>query len=366
MAAKQRPPARGSGVNPPSRFDAIHAEADLEHLAYELTEEPPASPLTQFLDDDAQSIISENDSPDLGFRYSLNPYRGCEHGCSYCYARPYHEYLGFSGGLDFETKILVKRRAPELLRAWLAKGGGHGEVLMLSGVTDCYQPIERKLGLTRRCLEELLQAKHPVAIITKNALIARDLDVLRDLAAEKLVHVRISLTTLDAELARDLEPRTSAPAAKLRTIRQLADAGVPVGVMMAPIIPGLTDSHIPSVLQQVRDAGAQSAGYTLLRLSGVVRPVFLDWLARHRPTAASRVEAFVRATRDGKLNDTRFGARMRGTGEVAGQIRQTFEVFLAKYGLDGRLPPMDFSRFVAPEKPVAADAQGRVQRRLWD
>ncbi|GIW93537.1 MAG: radical SAM protein [Pirellulaceae bacterium] len=270
--------------------------------------------------DQTKSIVSENDSPDIPFRYSVNPYRGCAHGCAYCYARPTHEYFGLSAGLDFETKIFVKLRAPELLEQWLAEPARSGEPIMFSGVTDCYQPIERELQLTRRCLEVVWRCRQAVGIVTKNALVTRDLDLLVPMAQENLVNVSISITSLDQSLTRDLEPRTSSPQARLRAIEQLSSAGVPVSVMVAPVIPGLNDTEIPAILRAAAEAGARGAGYVLLRLPLAVASVFLEWLDRFRPELRQRVENRVRETRGGKLNSATFGERMRGTGHLAEQI----------------------------------------------
>ena len=268
-------PIRGRGAQGQvaNRFESVRAIPDE-------TEEGSPRPQTQFLVDQSKSILSENNSPDIPFRFSLNPYRGCEHGCSYCYARPTHEYLGLSAGLDFETKIMVKDQAVSLLRDALAKPSWQPQSLMMSGVTDPYQPIERERAITRGLLQLLLECRHPVSVITKNALIERDVDVLAALAKDTLTHVAISVTTLDAKLANDLEPRTSSPAARLRAIKTLADAGVPVRVMTAPVIPGLNDHEIPKLLSAAAEAGATTAGYVMLRLPGAVEPVFREWLSR--------------------------------------------------------------------------------------
>lgn len=340
---------RGARSIPTGRFEKVRREDDVEHLS-EDDALAPRRLATEFLPDVAQSIVSENDSPDIPFRFSINPYRGCEHGCSYCYARPTHEYLGLSGGFDFETKIFVKHQAPQLLREWLMRGGGGGERVTMSGVTDCYQPVERELQITRGCLQVLAEAGQAVTIVTKNALVARDIDLLAPLAARRLIQVRISLTTLDAELSRSMEPRTSTPAAKLRAIRQLVEAGIPTGILMAPIIPGLTDSQIPQVLEAAHQAGAQSASYTMLRLPGVVESVFLQWLEAERPGDASRILAGVKAVRGGKLYDARFGSRMKGEGPIAEQIRSTFKVFARKYGLHQPLAGLDEGQFEPPER----------------
>ena len=348
---------RGSPIDPPNRFLAFQHEPDHEHdPPPSVSDEEPNDEVderqgvkTQYIPDRSQSIISENDSPDVPFRYSLNPYRGCEHGCSYCYARPSHEYLGLSAGLDFESKIFVKRQAADLFRQWLNRDKWQPEMICFSGITDCYQPAERRFRLTRGCLEVALEARQPVGIITKNRLVTRDLDLLTQMAQLKVVHVSISVTTLDDQLARRLEPRTSSPSARLRAIHELTTAGVPASVMVAPIIPGLNDSEIPQILKAAKAAGAQTAGHVLLRLSGSVRPVFLDWLQRSEPTRAARVESAIRQTREGKLNDTQFGRRMKGAGLRADQIHATFKTFARRHGLDGKFPPFDFSQFRPPK-----------------
>lgn len=340
---------RGARGDVPNRFERVHAETDLSELADEEAQQWLATRRpTVFLPDRTASIITENRSPDIPFRFSLNPYRGCEHGCSYCYARPTHEYLGLSAGLDFETKVLVKEDAVELLRQALAKPSWTPAPLVLSGVTDPYQPVERERRITRGLLELLAECRHPVGLITKNALIERDLDLLAPMAAEGLVHAAISLTTLDAELARDMEPRTSAPAARLRAIRTLSAAGIPVRVMTAPIIPGLTDHELPRLLEAAAEAGATSCGYTLLRLPGAVQPIFASWLSELRPAAASRVLAKIRETRDGAMSDATFGRRMRGSGERADQISAMFKVFAQRYGLAGEPSPQRTDLFVPP------------------
>jgi DNA repair photolyase len=303
---------------------------------------------TEYLPDHSRSIVSENSSPDVGFRYSINPYRGCSHGCSYCYARPTHEFLGLNAGLDFETKVFVKEQAPALLREFLSKDTWHCEPITMSGVTDCYQPGERKFRLTRGCLEVAAEFCQPVSLVTKNALVLRDLDILGRMAELGLVHVHISLTTLDADLVRSMEPRTSTPAARLRAIRALRDAGVPVGVLVAPLIPGLNDTEIPAILAAVHEAGAQAGGYVMLRLPLTVAPVFQDWLRREQPGRAQKIEDRIRGMRDGRLNSAEFGKRMRGSGMMADQIGNLFRVIARRHGLDRGLPPQDCTRFHRP------------------
>jgi DNA repair photolyase len=342
----------GSKIDLPNRFEATHREPDLEQLEgdeeYLATfEDRPV----EYLTDASRSVVSENNSPDVGFRFSVNPYRGCQHGCAYCYARPTHEYLGFSAGLDFETKIVVKHNAPELLREFLSRPAWQPEVIVFSGVTDCYQPAERRFRITRQCLEVALECRQPIGIVTKNALVVRDLDLLREMASLRLVQVNVSVTTLDAELARVMEPRTSVPAARLRAMQSLTEAGVPVRVLVAPIIPGLNDAEIPAILKAAHEAGAKSAGYVLLRLPLTVEPVFLEWLERTQPLRAERVKQHIRRTRGGKLSDSRWGRRMVGSGQIAEQIKKMFRVFLKKHGLDAGLPPLDVTQFRPPTLP---------------
>jgi DNA repair photolyase len=320
---------RGAAENPPNRFTPIAYEPDPDGSA----DEQPA-PKTQFFKDLSQSIISYNSSPDIPFEASVNPYRGCEHGCIYCYARPTHEYLGLSAGLDFETKIMVKENAPELLRRELSSKRWKPQALTMSGVTDPYQPIERKLRITRRCLEVLADFRNPVVIITKNYLVTRDADLLAALATFHAAEVFISVTTLDAELARTMEPRTAQPARRLQAIEALAKAGVPVGVLVAPLIPGLTDHEMPAILAAAAKAGAQSAGFEPIRLPLAVAPLFEDWLARHLPDRKEKVLAGIRAIRGGKLNDPNFGSRMRGQGIFAEQFSALFHAACRKAGLN--------------------------------
>lgn len=321
-------PARGAIANPTNRFEKIEFERDVD---WNPEDEP--LPATQFLRDHSRTILNRNDSPDIGFTYSINPYRGCEHGCIYCYARPTHEYLGFSSGLDFETRIMVKLDAPQLLRAELSSPKWQPQTISMSGVTDCYQPVERKLKITRGCLEVLAEFRNPVGIVTKNALVARDLDLLTELARHNAVVVFVSVTTLDSDLRKVMEPRTSPPAARLATIRKLSEAGVPVGVMVAPVIPGLTDAEIPNILAAATEAGARFAGHVVLRLPFAVAPLFEDWLTRHFPDRKEKVLNRLRAMRGGKLYDADFGKRMTGEGIFAEQIEQMFNVARRRVGI---------------------------------
>lgn len=320
---------RGATENPANRFEKIELEPDADW-----NPEEDVLPRTQFLHDRTASIITYNDSPDIGFRAGVNPYRGCEHGCIYCYARPTHEYLGFSAGLDFESKIMVKLEAPALLRRELSSPKWQPQVIFISGVTDCYQPVERKLKLTRGCLEVLAEFRNPVGIVTKNLLVTRDVDVLAELARHHCVSVGVSITTLDPELRKVMEPRTSPPAARLEAIRRLAAAKVPVGVAVAPIIPGLTDHEMPAILKAAAEAGASHAWYTVVRLPHAVAPLFEKWLAAHFPERKDKVLNRIRAMREGKLYQSKWGSRMSGEGIFADQIAQMFAVARRKAGLD--------------------------------
>ena len=334
---------RGALENPTNRFEKISLEPDADWNPDE-----DVLPRTQFLVDHSQSAISYNDSPDIGFNTSLNPYRGCEHGCIYCYARPTHEFLGFSAGLDFESKIMVKLKAPELLRNELASPKWLPQTIVMSGVTDCYQPVERKLKLTRRCLEVLLEFRNPVAIITKNFLVTRDLDVLSELAKHHCASVCLSVTTLDNDLRKVMEPRTSPPPARLAAIRKLAEAGIPVSVNVAPIIPGLTDHEMPKILQAARDAGASSAGFTVVRLPFANAPLFEQWLQTHFPDRKEKVLNRIKSMRDGKLYDAAWGKRFRGEGIFAEQIAQMFEVARRRAGFKDDFADLSTSAFRRP------------------
>ncbi len=328
---------RGTVEAPPNRFERLAYEVDdgaWEEIARVDPDFAASRPKTEVLRDDSQSIISKNNSPDLGFDASLNPYRGCEHGCSYCYARPYHEYLGFNAGLDFESKIMAKPNAPDLLEKELSARKWCPQNLACSGVTDCYQPIEREFKITRGCLEVLSRFRNPVGIVTKNALVTRDIDLLEELAGFNCSAVAISLTSLDADLAAKLEPRASRPAARLDAIRKLAQAGIPVGVSVAPIVPGLNDHELPALLEAAADHGACFASFTVLRLPYSVKDIFSAWLDRFFPDRKDLVLGRVREMRGGKLNESDFATRMRGEGIVAEQIQQLFSVSAARVKLD--------------------------------
>ena len=336
---------RGAGFDPPNRFETLRYEADPD-LSSDPDDEPALR--TVFLRDPSRSIIATNQSPDVGFDASINPYRGCEHGCAYCYARPTHEYLGLSAGLDFETRILVKERAPELLREALSSRQWKPQVIAISGVTDAYQPIERRLELTRRCLEVLLEFRNPVCVVTKNRLVARDADLLAELARRDCASVSVSVTTLDPALARAMEPRASRPELRLEAIARLAEAGVPVGVLVAPIVPGLTDHETPAILDAARSAGASFAGFVVLRLPHAVKEIFAEWLARHHPERRAKVLNRVCAVRGGRLYDARFGARQRGKGPFADQIAQLFESSRRRAGIAARGPALSSAGFRRP------------------
>ena len=337
-------PGRGTPLNPASRFDTL--EVDRE--PWTRLDDP--SPRTRFYRDASRTLLVQNDSPDVGLDVGINPYRGCEHGCVYCFARPNHEYLGFSAGLDFETRIVVKEDAPALLREALRRPGWRPRPIMLSGVTDPYQPAERRLKVTRGCLEVLAEARQPVGIITKNHGVTRDLDLLGALAAHGAVAVTVSVTTLRRDLQRIMEPRTSTPLRRLDAIRALAGAGVPVGVNLAPVIPGLTDEEVPAILEAARDAGASWAGYILLRLPYGVKGLFEDWLARELPDRRDRILNKLREMYGGRLYDGSYGVRGKGTGTYAEQIRDLFRTAARKLGY-GEPPRLDTSSFRAPEPP---------------
>lgn len=335
-------PKRGATINPPNRFERLEMELDGEFAA------EGRNPATQYLIDSSQTIVSYNNSPDIGFEASINAYRGCEHGCSYCYARPYHEYLGFSAGIDFETKIMVKPSAPELLRKELSSSKWEPQTLAMSGVTDCYQPIERKLELTRRCLQVLADFRNPVGIVTKNHLVTRDIDLLKELARFDAAVVFISITTLDPELARRLEPRASTPNFRLDAIQKLNAAGIRVGVLVAPVIPGLNEHEIPAILRAAREAGARHAGYTMLRLPYGVKDIFSAWLEQHMPEAKEKVLGRIRSMRKGKLNNSDYASRMRGEGPLAEQIAQLFKLATKRERLNERTAFLSSASFRHP------------------
>ena len=336
---------RGSAANPKNRFENVERVADPQEDGDEIS-----SPETQFFPDHSKSLIAYNESPDVGFDASINPYRGCEHGCIYCYARPSHEYLGFSSGLDFETKIMVKEDAPELLRKELSSRAWKPQLIALSGNTDCYQPVEKKKQLTRRCLEVLLEFRNPVVIITKNHLVTRDVDILSQLARFDCVGVTISVTTLDHRLSSLLEPRASRPARRLAAIKTLAQAGVPVGYLQAPMIPGLTDAEAPAIAAAAAKGGASFSGFVALRLPFAVKNLFEQWLDQHYPEKKQKILHRLREIRGGKLNDPNFNTRMRGEGIYAEEMAKLFRLAQKKSGITERWPRFTTEHFRRPEK----------------
>lgn len=323
---------RGAPLNLEGRFarEARTREDD----GWGILDEPLPPLETTVQADAARSIISRNESPDVGFSASVNPYRGCESGCVYCYARPTHAYLDLSPGIDFETKLFYKPNAAELLRAAFNKPGYEPTPIALGINTDGYQPIERKFGITRACLEVMREFRHPVAIVTKHALVTRDLDLLSDLARDDLVQVMFSVTSLDPEIKRTLEPRAAGPQARLRAMRMLAEAGVPTGVMVAPVIPAITDHELEHIVAAAADAGARSAGYVMLRLPYEVKHLFRAWLDAHYPQRAAHVMSLINQLRGGRDNDPRFGSRMRGEGPFADLVRMRFQAACRKHGLN--------------------------------
>lgn len=332
---------RAVRYNPPNRFDRLGFEPDPD-------DGDPTAPRTEFFRDPARSILSRNESPDVGFDVSVNPYRGCEHGCAYCFARPSHEYLGFSAGLDFESRILVKEDAPGLLEREIGAASWEPTPIAMSGVTDPYQRVERRLGITRACLEVLARARNPAIVITKSDLVTRDADVLGSMAAWTGVRVHVSVTTLDDTVARRMEPRAALPRRRIETIRELAGRGIGVGVLAAPIVPGLTDWEIPRILAAARDAGARFAGYIPLRLPHGVAGLFEGWLEENFPASRSKVMNRIRSIRGGRENDPRFGHRMRGAGAYADEMAQLFGITARNAGFEQSPPRLNVSEFRRP------------------
>jgi DNA repair photolyase len=344
---------RGTAENPRSRFETLCVEpsAPVRGTGANGREDglrAPTGPETRYLRDRSRSVLTRNDSPDVGFDVSLNPYRGCEHGCVYCYARPTHEYLGFSAGLDFESRILVKENAADLLRSELAAPSWRPRTIAMSGVTDPYQPVERSLEITRGCLEVLAEARQPVSIVTKSRLVLRDRDLLTELADHGAVRVTLSVTTLDEDLRRSLEPRAPTPEARLDAIEKLAAAGIPVGVFVAPVVPGLTEHELPSILEAAAERGARHAGYVLLRLPHGVSELFEAWLERHASDRKEKVLNRIRSMRGGRLNDARFGTRMKGEGEWARQIERLHFVTCDRLKLNRDTSELSSASFHAP------------------
>jgi len=333
---------RGSQIKSGNKF--LKAQYVTDHI--EGLDEPLLeNPKTQIFHETPKKILNRVDSPDLGFGFSMNPYQGCEHGCIYCYARNTHEYYGFSAGLDFESKIIVKKNAARLLEQELLKPSWNAVPIMLSGNTDCYQPQEKKFEITRSMLKVLAQYRHPVSIISKNSLVLRDLDILQDLAVDNLVHVYISITTLDEELRRTLEPRTVSGLKRLKTVEALAKANVPVGIMNAPIIPGLNHHEIPAILKAASEHGALNAGMTIVRLNGSIGVLFEDWLRKNFPDRFDKVWNQICSLHDGNVNDSQFGRRMRGQGNIADAIHQLFHSSKKKYFTGKSMPVYDLTKF---------------------
>jgi DNA repair photolyase len=346
---------RGAVSNPAGRFEhrRVAPPEDADACAPESEDgavQEPAPLRTIVTSETSRTIITRNDSPDVPFDRSVNPYKGCEHGCVYCFARPTHAYLGLSPGLDFETRIFSKPDAPRLLQEELGRPAYRCEPIALGANTDPYQPVERRLEITRRILEVLLEHLHPVTIVTKSQLVLRDLDLLRTLAEKRLACVLVSVTTLDGTLARRMEPRAATPGRRLETIRSLAESGVPAGVLASPMILGLNDSELERILEACAAAGARSAGYVLLRLPLEIKDLFSEWLEAHYPLKASRILHLVRETREGKLYDSAFGTRMRGTGPQADLLRSRFQIACRRLGLDRRPAPLDVTQFRVPPR----------------
>jgi DNA repair photolyase len=350
---------RGASWSPANRFEKLHVDlTEVDVVDEDPDAEERPRPVTQYFVDNTKTIIARNQSPDVGFETSINPYRGCEHGCIYCFARPTHEYLGFSAGLDFESHIMVKPDAPRLLEAELSSPKWEPQLLMMSGVTDCYQPVERKLRITRGCLEVLAKFRNPVGILTKNRLVTRDIDLLSELAHYKCAVVNLSVTSLDPKLQRILEPRTSHPVARLDAVAQLRAANIPVGVMVAPVIPGINDHEIPAIVAACAKAGAQFAGHVLLRLPWAVAPLFEHWLDEHFPERKAKVLARIRSTRGGdKLYDARWRKRQIGEGIFAEQVQSMFEVTCRRAGL-GERPKLSTAAFRRPNEQMNLFGRG--------
>lgn len=334
---------RGAQVNTHNKF--LKNKYVLEHIEG-LDEQFLENTATQIFEETPKKIVSESNSPDLSHMFSINPYQGCEHGCIYCYARNTHEYFGFSAGLDFERKIIVKRNAAELLEQYFNKKNYKPVSILLSGNTDCYQPLERKLKITRSLLQVFLQYRNPVSIITKNNVILRDLDILSELGKMNLVHVNVSITSLNEQLRQKLEPRTVTASGRLSVIQKLTEKGIPVRVMAAPIIPGLNSSEIPTIIKAAADRGALAAGFTIVRLNGSIAEIFTDWIHKAFPDRAEKVLNMIKACHDGKLNDSDFGRRMSGDGNIAQSIHQMFRMSVNRFMGDRIMPEFDYSLFV--------------------
>jgi DNA repair photolyase len=336
---------RGAQFNPKNRF--LKNERVKEHIeGIDEWIEPNIE--TQYLEDQSKSLVNKVDSPDVGMWYSMNPYQGCEHGCTYCYARNTHEYWGYSAGLDFERKIIVKKNAPQLLRKFLMNPKWECLPISLSGNTDCYQPAEKKFRITRQLLEVCQEFNQPVGMITKNAGILRDKDILGEMAKKKLVSILVSITSLDEDLRQLMEPRTTTARQRLRTIRELSEAGVRMGVMLGPMIPGLNEHEMQKIMKAAADNGATFSAYTFIRLNGAIKLIFHDWLYKTFPDRADKVWHFIESSHDGKVNDSRWGVRMRGEGNIAQLVAQQYARYTKKYGLNAERWELDCSQFMRP------------------
>jgi DNA repair photolyase len=340
---------RGAQVNPHNHFQKN--DYVKEHVeGIDDWEEPNQK--TAFIFADAKSIVNKVDSPDVGMEYSLNPYQGCEHGCTYCYARNSHEYWGFSAGLDFERKIIVKKDAPALFKKFLGRKGWDASVISISGNTDCYQPAERKFKMTRQLLQIALDYRQPIGMITKNALVLRDLDILQEMARLKLCMVYVSINSLNEDLRLKMEPRTATAKQRLKVVEELSKAGIPVGVMVAPLIPGLSDHEVPKILKAVADSGAQRVGYTVVRLNGAIGGIFKDWLQKNYPDRFEKVWHMIQSCHGGLVNDSRFGNRMRGDGNIAQLINDSFKLHCRINKLNTVRPELDSSQFRIPGSQI--------------
>ena len=341
---------RGAQFNPQNRFlDNSYVKDHVEGI----DEWEPDHQKTTFILGDAKSIVNKVDSPDVGMAYSLNPYQGCEHGCTYCYARNAHEYWGFSAGLDFERKIIVKTEAPALFKKFLERKSWNAEVISLSGNTDCYQPAERKYKLTRQLLEIAMAYKQPIGMITKNALILRDIDILQEMAKQNLCMVYVSINSLNEDLRSKMEPRTTTVKQRLKIVEQLSKAGIPMGVMVAPLVPGLSDHEIPSILKEIACCGAERAGYTIVRLNGAVGPIFEDWLRSNFPDRFDKVWHMIQSCHNGNVNDSEFGRRMKGDGNIAQLIKDTFKLHCRLNKLNEKKVELDSSLFRVPKAQLS-------------
>jgi len=355
---------RGSQLNPTNRFETQSEEIYLEDLPTQEEREEllTSNPRTKYLEVFPKTILNKVESPDIGLAWSMNPYQGCEHGCVYCYARNSHQYWGYSSGMEFEQNILIKKNAPELLEDALINKKWKAESIMLSGNTDCYQPAERKLGITRKLLQVFLKFRHPVGIITKNSLVERDIDLLSQLARQNLAGVTLSLTTLNEELKRTLEPRTSTAKSVLRSIKNLTAAGIPVNVNVAPVIPGINDEGLFDVVKAVAEHGALSAGFIVVRLNGHNGLIFEDWINKNFPDRANKVLNQIKTMHGGKLNDSDFGRRMRGEGKFAELIRMQFSLARKKYLSGRQWPAMNFSLYEETRNKILAEADGSANQ----